>query len=565
MRRFGLLSYVGPLLGLVLIAAGLFLNFRFTGEGADDGQTFTEQAKMADRFVDSVGLSTHLGSNLWNGTFDTIYMPRVKELGLRHIREDFGNHGQYLDALKKISDAGIKLDMIIARDAESQTHLPTINEALVEINTYLGMGIKLGSVEGPNEYNHPRLYWDNQPPPAEWPRWLFEFTRDFANSFRSDSRYQGIEIFSPTYINYGAGDLLKQQGPFADYVDYGNYHWYCNDYWSDNNPADLSNFCNYDQHYQAFAAPLYSGKTIIITENGIPSTDNVAGAPVEVQRILLSEDVAAKYTSRRLLELFNRGIKRTYLYQLYVAPDIPNNTLTYYMTLLKTDGAAKQPFTALKNLIALANDPGPQFTPATLTYRLAAPTTLKRVLMQKRDGQFLLFLWQEVDSTKSVTPVSATISFDNELMDVRSYNTVASTEPTYSGSGIGELAVGVGDSPVMLAFSPTPSSPGNDGSGAGSGSSGTNSNSSGNSATNQGSNKSSGTSSKQGNAAQPEPATVSDATNDPVVLPKNDPTSSPSNLEKVKGIGISLVIVGVLVLVSYAGSFMRASLWHGPV
>jgi len=64
--------------------------------------------------------------------------------------------------------------------------------------------------------------------------------------------------------------------------------------------------------------------------------------------------------------------------------------------LLRNDWSPKPAYTAMRNLLALASDPGPSFTRHVLAYGLAgAPSDLRQSLVQRRDGSYTLFLWRD--------------------------------------------------------------------------------------------------------------------------------------------------------------------------
>jgi hypothetical protein len=109
----------------------------------------------------------------------------------------------------------------------------------------------------------------------------------------------------------------------------------------------------------------------------------------------VSEEVAGRYIPRQYLENFRRGIARTYVYELVDqrtgAPDGEQN-----FGLVRSDFTPKPAHTALGHLIALFADPGPAFVPGRLDYELRGRDDRTRdLLVQRRDGTFLLAVWQE--------------------------------------------------------------------------------------------------------------------------------------------------------------------------
>src|SRR5207244_4299220 len=93
-----------------------------------------------------------------------------------------------------------------------------------------------------------------------------------------------------------------------------------------------------------------------------------------------------------------RAAARTFDYELLDEhPDPPRQNIEANFGLLRNDFSEKPAFVALKRLIALLRDPGPSFKPGSLGYTIkGAPSTLRQVLLQKRDGSFDLAIWNEV-------------------------------------------------------------------------------------------------------------------------------------------------------------------------
>lgn len=434
-------------------------------------QLLDSTARSSDKFVDSIGVNTHLDSNLENSTFDSILLGKINGAGIRHVREALLDYNYYRQRLKQMSDSGIKLDLVVDKNLATPTHLPSIDSTVNLVNTYISQGVKINSIELPNEYNNSRLVWNNLPPPSDWPKWLFEFSRDFSNRIKNNPSTPNITVVAPTLVTYAAVPLLEQAGPIKNYVDYGNVHWYCH-FLSDPNAPGLGNLCNLDSDLANFGRP-YAGKPIMITETGIATSSNIAGEPAQFQSRLLSEAVASKYQSRRLLELFNRGIARTYLFELYIRPSATPTSIDYYFGLIDKNGREKPAFTTIKNMITLTKDAGADFTAGKLKYRLQGPSSLRQTLLQKRNGQFLLWLWNEVDSTQSVSPQGATVTFNQAVMDLKTYDPLTSTNIVAQASSVGQIEIQVADSPVLIVLSPSATPPPSTGGGSTGGQGGT--------------------------------------------------------------------------------------------
>jgi hypothetical protein len=118
------------------------------------------------------------------------------------------------------------------------------------------------------------------------------------------------------------------------------------------------------------------------TENGYTINEDKPDTSVP-------EEIFATYLPRMLLEQWNAGIERTYIYELADDPSTP-----CCMGLMDDKGNRRKPFNALQNLIRLLSDKGNSFTPAPLDYSINdAPPHLHHTLLAKRDKSYWLALW----------------------------------------------------------------------------------------------------------------------------------------------------------------------------
>jgi len=430
-------------------------NFFDAAGGIDD--IFTDQAKPSGAFVDTIGVNTHLDNSLGKNTVEDLIVRNLKEAGINHVREAMADYNYYRANLKIISDSGIKLDLILPYDRNAPTKLMSIPATISLIKRTLDAGVKINSIELPNEYNHHRLVWDGNPPPADWPKWLFEYTRDVYGAIKNDARLKNITVIAPTIASYHAVSQLEAAGPIEDFVDIGNFHWYCHVYWEPIPPPNLDNLCNLDSDTAHFGR-LYTQKPTMITETNMASSPNPSAEPAAYRDKLVTDEVAAKYVVRRFFELFNRGFARTYLYQLNLHPTASpdSNGMGYYMPLINKDGSDRPTFTALRKLIALTADSTTSLASRELKYRLSGPDTLRRLVLQKSSGEILLILWNEVDSRNGYTPQNTLITFSEARMDIKSYDALNSIDPIATATAVGQAQIAVGDSPILLSLKVNP-------------------------------------------------------------------------------------------------------------
>jgi hypothetical protein len=182
---------------------------------------------------------------------------------------------------------------------------------------------------------------------------------------------------------------------------------------------------------------------------------------------LVPESVSAKYIPRSFGEFFNRGIDRTYLYEL--ADQGPSTTAREEnFGLVRFDMTEKPAYTAMKNLITIVKEPGAaNFTPGSLDYTLTLNgagdlSTVHHTLLQKSDGSFYLMLWQEVGSFDRPTQtiinnpaLSVTLSL-SQAMNASTYLPGTSTDPTAATLNTTSVNLSVPDEVLLVRLTAVP-------------------------------------------------------------------------------------------------------------
>lgn len=429
----------GSLAGVLAVAPLLFT--------LDLTRAASQPAKSAESFIDSVGVNTHLGY------FDTAYgdYPLIKDklstLGVRHIRD-----GAYLssdpdynrtiyDRYKDLAALGIRANLIVDPRAENLSRL--YPSKLAEIASLAGDALE--SFEGPNEYD---ISGD-----GDWVNVLRAYQWSLYAAARSDPSTASIPVIGPSLTSREAYEAL---GDLSADLDYGNIHSYP----GGTNPGSQVLADNME-----YAKSTSGGKPLMATETGYhnvaPSPNGHRGTP---------EEIAGKYVPRLYLEYFNRGIPRTYVYELIDqwpkdrdGDGSDDQDPESNFGLLRNDGSEKPAYTALKNLIGLLEDPGPSFTPGSLGYSLSGDTAdVRQTLLQKRDGRFYLILWQEAPgyydpNAGREIPVPAnrvTLTFDQPIQQATTYLPNVSAAPVEQQNAPEQLTLDVPDSPLVVEITP---------------------------------------------------------------------------------------------------------------
>lgn len=396
-----------------------------------------ELARSADAFVNSIGVATHLRYlDTAYANYDTIIKPKLQELGVRHIR-DGGKNPEFFRRLNDLATLGIRATLVMdTRDGITPANVVT--EAIQPVLS------SIEAVEGPNEWDvNPQVTYKDQ----AFPTGLRAYQDELYAVVKANPTTATLPVLMPSLaIPYHAAQL----GALAS-ADMGNMHSYA----GGNLPSqDLD--IKWIPLTQTITGP---AKPIVATECGWHNATNDLKAPQPG----ISELAAAKYVPRLYLEYFNRGIQRSFLYELI--NERQDTTQEQNFGLLRNNGSAKPAFDSLKNLIALLQDPGPEFAPQALSYSLSGTSplnpTLHHTLLQKRDGRFYLALWQEVPSFNLQTKLdvyvpkqTVTLTLGTPVRQATAYKPLKSTMPVQQYVNPTQLDLTISDHPLVIELVP---------------------------------------------------------------------------------------------------------------
>ena len=341
-----------------------------------------ERPISADSIADSVGVNIHL--HFGNTVYSNFPLIRslLVALGVRHTRDGLvdSTWKEYYERHIALGRLGIKC-LFITSPEQSNTLLTSWPSRVP------------GAFEGyeaPNEYD---LSGD-----PKWPAILQAFVRRLYEAVKSNPATTGFSVIGPSLTQAAS---YNQLAGLQQYFDFGNMH----NYFGGRNPGTPGWG---EGGYGSFAYNIkleqtaWPAKPIVTTETGyLTDTTVPQGIP---------ETVAGKYAPRVILEQAVHGISRTYIYELIdEGSAIAGKDGAF--GLARMDGSQKPAFKALKNLIAILSDPGPQVSPEALEFSLTgAPKNVHHLVMAKRDGSYYVAFWEEeqgYDFTKSAeTPVT---------------------------------------------------------------------------------------------------------------------------------------------------------------
>ena len=425
---------------LVVVGLGCYTSTPLDPTGVSS-VTDPTGTRAADEFVDAIGVVTHLRyGGLWTEEFETLIVPRIKALGVRHLRDggivkdDSGWMDQVYTRFRTIaSETGADFTLIVWPHFDRPNH---INASHVE--KLVGrVGLEnVAALEGLNEYDTmadvfggSSLVWDDQV--KDYQRALFEEVR----TLRYDIPVIGPSIAHPTNASR-VGDL-------TEYMDLGNIHSY---------PGGQSPLTRLMSVISGMRV-INGTKPVVATETGY----HTATASNDIQHSYVSEEAQAKYTLRLLFEYFKAGVVRTFIYQL-MDEGTDFGDVQQHFGLVRYDGSEKPAYKALRNLISILEDPGPSHTPGGLDYELLGDTTgVHQALLQKRDGRFYLVLWQETSSFDSeshqdirVDSRRITLSLTQPFRRLVLYQPVLSSQPLTETTNSSQAVVDVPDHPLII-------------------------------------------------------------------------------------------------------------------
>jgi hypothetical protein len=399
------------------------------------GQMISEKAQSADKFVNSIGITTHLRYlDTAYKNYNTIIKPKLQELGIRHIRDSVTPADSNAQKkFKELGKLGIKLTTVVDT---------RWNKTLKEVEEMVRMlPDSIEAIEGPNEWDAVKPTYRGQ----QFPEILRNFQNQLYATVKGTAITQHLPVLAASLAHYWNA---KHVGSIA--CDFGNMHSYSG--------GKMPTEGYLDEEWIPSARKICLSKPIVSTETGWHNAIKDPNPPHPG----VSEQASGKYIPRLYLEYFNRGIRRTFTYEFideHLKIDQESN-----FGLLHYDGTPKPAFTALKNLIMLLKDPGPKFPLKSLHYKLAANTPdIHHTLLQKRSGTFYLILWQEVPSfdlkTKEDLVVPArSISINLRTSTARAaiYQPLKSIKPLQQYKNPKRLNLTVSDQSLVIELTPRP-------------------------------------------------------------------------------------------------------------
>lgn len=401
-----------------------------------------------------VGICTHPH---WTGTvwqasdWDSAFL----ETGVKNTRGKIGRGPSGKGAmvrLERLFSAGVKICATVA-DQKSGLDRVGTKANLDFISSVVGAH-NLSGLEGPNEFNNPSTK------PADWATQLRSFQKWLRDTVRANPAFNNVPLVAPSIWGRLTWDYTAV-GNLEPNVDRGCMHYYT----GGRRPSiagspTLKNASGGAKYYFMAdaireAKILAPTKAMYITEFGYP----IAGPNAPLSGYTITETAAAKYLLRGLLDGFAHGVQKMSIYSLI---DDPNNTK--YHGLMDVSLRPRKGFYAVRNLMALFADGGSLSVPDQLSYTLSGLTsTIRTQLFQKSNRQFLLTLYQDVDSydrtarrDAEVAPVSVGLAL-GAAAKIEVFTPTMSASATQSVPSGSKVTIPVGDHVTVVRITPSTS------------------------------------------------------------------------------------------------------------
>jgi hypothetical protein len=417
---------------LTALALGIVLGHDRPEFSADGISTVTPRA--AQEFVQSIGVTTHLTyadykSNAhFADVFESVVKPKIRELGIYHVRQYPGETDSNFPPLVAKYNAlsnppsgyapvsfnfETHIDPSVTSNPGNECYLPKMKYIFFGTastchnleNYTAASSVAAKSIENPNEPDHCPSWicgqatsgtWFNNSlsQNANWPDDVLLAAQQAHAKLTTDPQTGGLERLAPAFVwlqyhqneTYNGTNLKTYLEPLKNYITHGNAHPYCN----------LQSVAACFSSQVQPAVTYYAPKPVIVTETGHSTAE-------------FTELQQAKYLLRILFDFFERGIPRTYIYELLDEPSA-STTKEQNFGLINEDGREKPAYLWLKNAVTLLKDSSNaslEPLPVTVT-----GTSIRQTLLRKSDGSYWLALAYDKSSTVDAdSSVAATISF----------------------------------------------------------------------------------------------------------------------------------------------------------
>ena len=320
-------------------------------------------AAGADSFANSFSVQTHLGytGGVYYSGYASIIKPRLLELGVRHVRERMGTNTTVINRFKELAASGIRLTAGCWAENGNYTDA---SQCLKKADAH-GTAV-IDAFDGQNEMEQLGSGWQTKFANWQKAQWA---------AYSRSATWRDRPVFANTLAHYQSAASVPN---LSAYMTHGNMHSY---------PCGVNSQClpSNVKTWQTAWDHIDGMKPEVATETGYHTCPSCSG-------IGMSPLAQGKLVGRLWFEYFNARVFRTNYYEL-IDENKPDRE--GHWGLLNADGSPKPSFTVTKNILALVKDSASGT--GSLAYALNnTAANVHTTLLHKRDGRFLLAIWQEI-------------------------------------------------------------------------------------------------------------------------------------------------------------------------
>ena len=397
------------------------------------------RAMPADTFVETLAVITHV--NYTDGAYANVHnvADDLAWLGIHHVRDYAPGGSPPFSSYVYLAQRGVKFNFLTGSNfAESIGQAAKLNAIVPRSVT---------AIEGFNEI-------DNWPVPYHGLTGTaagLAVQHEVYARVHTTPELEGVPVYDLTGYDYKAVETR------ADSADYANQHVY------PQNGEQPTYNANGDRWMpSAIDAVKKFQLPLVITEFGYFSMPQAGWYMLGVD-----EPTQAKGVLNGYMDAATAGVKRTYVYELLdEKPDPQSKSGEMHYGLFRNDNSPKQVAHAIRNLTSILNTSTARranvAARGTLTYTLSEmPVSGNSLLLQKKDGRFVLALWNETPIWNRATgtpttspPARVELDFGAKASRVDLYDPLVSAAPLESHRDLRQLTVNVPDHVILLEVTP---------------------------------------------------------------------------------------------------------------
>jgi hypothetical protein len=397
------------------------------------------RALPVDAFIQTLAVDTHV--NYTDGAYANVQnvADDMAWLGIHHVRDFTPVAAVPFSSYVYLAQRGIKFNFLTGADFEE-----SIANA-VKLNAAVPGSI--AAIEGFNEINNFPVTYKGLTGAAAG----LAAQRELYARVHDTPELKGVPVYDVT------GYSPKSVETRTDSADFANAHFY------PQNGEQPSWNANGDKW---MAAALHVGEKfhlpLVITEFGYFSMPQAGWYMLGVNEATQAKGILNVY-----MDAAAAGVKRLYIYELLdQKPDPDNKNGEMHYGLFRNDNSPKTAANAIHNLTTILNASSAHRANTaardTLTYTLRdMPASANSLLLQKKDGRFVLALWNETliwdrATGKPLTGASARIGLDfgTQARRVDVYDPLVAASPSASHLDTRQLTIDVPDHVILLEITP---------------------------------------------------------------------------------------------------------------